>query len=67
MDWCVAIRRIAASSAAIQSTDEGADDMLKTLLGFLDHEDVLVSYAAKEELWKILISDRIGRVNKLVK
>ncbi|KAI9987790.1 hypothetical protein PInf_023834 [Phytophthora infestans] len=66
MDWCVAIRRIAASSAAIQSTDEGADDELKTLLGFLDHEDVLVSYAAKEELWKILISDRIGRVNKLL-
>ncbi|CAI5719860.1 unnamed protein product [Peronospora destructor] len=59
MKSCVAIRCIKASSAAIQRHHEAFDAELKTLLEFLNHEDVLVAYAAKEELWKVLIDDKI--------
>ncbi|KAG7393206.1 hypothetical protein PHYPSEUDO_011211 [Phytophthora pseudosyringae] len=59
MDWCVAIRRIEIYSSALRGGGEtfGAD--LKALLGFLDHADVMVAYAAKEELRKVLIGGRI--------
>ncbi|KAG3116739.1 hypothetical protein PI125_g4416 [Phytophthora idaei] len=67
MDWCVAIRRIAACSTAIQCADDAFDAELKTLLGFLGHEDGLVVYAAKEELRKVLISGRIAPVKDIVK
>ncbi|KAF1773843.1 hypothetical protein GQ600_2182 [Phytophthora cactorum] len=56
MDWCVAIRRIAACSTAIQCADDAFDAELKTLLGFLGHEDGLVVYAAKEELRRSLLA-----------
>ncbi|CAI5702760.1 unnamed protein product [Peronospora effusa] len=59
MKWCVAIRCIKASSAALRRHREAYDAELKTLLEFLDHEDVLVAYAAKEELWKVLTDDKI--------
>ncbi|CAI5736950.1 unnamed protein product [Peronospora farinosa] len=59
MKWCMAIRCIKASSAALRHHHEAYDAELKTLLEFLDHEDVLVAYAAKEELRKVLINDKI--------
>ncbi|KAL3668662.1 hypothetical protein V7S43_005959 [Phytophthora oleae] len=59
MDWYVAIRRISECSAALRSCRGGFSDILRTLLGYLDHEDVLVVYAAKEELRKALADGRI--------
>ncbi|ETN21114.1 hypothetical protein F441_09848 [Phytophthora nicotianae CJ01A1] len=67
VDWCAAIRLIVACSTAIQSAGEGTDAELETLLEFLGHEDVLVAYAAKEELRKVLIRGRIVTVNIIVK
>ena len=63
MEWCVAIRCIKASSAAIRHHHEAFDAELKTLLEFLDHEDVLVAYAAKKELWKVLSDGKITEIS----
>ncbi|POM62605.1 hypothetical protein PHPALM_28222 [Phytophthora palmivora] len=63
MDWCMAIRQLEECSVATRGR---CVDNLKTLLAFLDHEDVMVAYATKEKLWKVLSSGRTAETNALV-
>ncbi|OWZ24313.1 hypothetical protein PHMEG_000680 [Phytophthora megakarya] len=70
MDWCVAIRRLEECSEASQSGREALDAKITTLLAFLDHEDILVAYAAKEKLLKVLLGENMAEiksVNDIVK
>ncbi|KAG7400799.1 hypothetical protein PHYBOEH_004313 [Phytophthora boehmeriae] len=60
MDWCAAVRRIATSSAEIRRCPDTFDAVLTTLLTLLDHEDVLVAYAAKKGLQSVLNDQRVG-------
>ncbi|KAK1945815.1 hypothetical protein P3T76_002863 [Phytophthora citrophthora] len=61
MDWCVAIRRITECSAALQGRSGGFSDALRSLLSYLEHEDVLVVYSAKEELQKAFVDGRMEK------
>uniref|UniRef100_A0AAV1TJI3 Uncharacterized protein n=1 Tax=Peronospora matthiolae TaxID=2874970 RepID=A0AAV1TJI3_9STRA len=58
-EWRVDIHRIGASAAAVLGDPDRLDAELEPLLKYLDQDDVLVAYAAKEELQKILDDDRI--------
>ena len=58
-EWRVDIHRIGASAAAVLGVPDRLDAELEPLLKYLDQDDVLVAYAAKEELQKILDDDRI--------
>ncbi|KAL4105779.1 hypothetical protein PRIC1_003837 [Phytophthora ramorum] len=55
MDWGVAVRRIAATRG--QTGTSIAE--FRTLLELVDHDDVLVAYAAKEELNNVLTGDEM--------
>ncbi|KAE9361712.1 hypothetical protein PF008_g787 [Phytophthora fragariae] len=67
MDWR---RRIEVCSTAVQGHRDDSGGAIKTLLGLLDDDDVLVAFVAKEALLGVLISDAGARsecVNGVVK
>lgn len=55
--WCTALRRMKASVAAIRCHHKEFDAEMKNLLSYMDNEDVVVAYAAKEELYQVLTGD----------
>ncbi|CAH0482542.1 unnamed protein product [Peronospora belbahrii] len=68
--WCIAIHRIRTISSSIRHRHAYFYAELKMLLDFIDDEDVLVAYTAKEELHQIVIHDRIMEtryVNDIIK
>ncbi|KAG6623651.1 uncharacterized protein IUM83_01825 [Phytophthora cinnamomi] len=54
MDWS---RCVETCAAAVRGRHDGSGDAIKTLLGLLDHKDVLVAYGAKEALQDVLNCD----------
>ncbi|TDH67078.1 hypothetical protein CCR75_000077 [Bremia lactucae] len=62
MDWSTATRRITECSKSLLCGNGGLGDELRVLQEYLEHEDVMVAYAAKEELLKVLASGKIANI-----
>ena len=54
-EWGVELRCIRATAAAARCRHDLTQTEVDTFLKHIDHDDVLLAYAAKEELRKVLV------------
>ncbi|CEG41239.1 Protein Lines [Plasmopara halstedii] len=65
-EWYRTTCRIAAYSTSLQVGNEVSRDGLTELLRYLDHEDILVAYAAKEDIWKLVVSGKVATYHDVI-